>query len=86
VYKINILEEAIKELNRLDRSVAVRILKKLNWLAENLNDINSERLSADLAEFYKLRVGSYRIIYEIFQDEKLIIIHAIGHRKEIYKR
>lgn len=83
MYKINILDEAIKELNRLDRSVADRILKKLNWLSENLNDINSERLSADLAEFYKLRVGSYRIIYEIFPDEKIIIIHSIGHRKEI---
>ncbi len=40
----------------------------------------------DLAGLYKLRVGSYRIIYEILEGENLIIIHAIGHRSKIYKR
>jgi hypothetical protein len=40
----------------------------------------------DLAGLYKLRVGDYRIIYEVLWDEETIVIHAVGHRREIYRR
>ncbi len=40
----------------------------------------------DLAGLYKLRVGDYRVIYEVLWDEETIVIHAIGHRREIYRR
>jgi mRNA-degrading endonuclease RelE of RelBE toxin-antitoxin system len=36
--------------------------------------------------FYKLRVGDYRVIYEILYDEQTIVIHAVGHRKDIYRK
>jgi len=38
-----------------------------------------------LRGLYKLREGDYRIAYEIFKAESLIIVHLIGHRREIYK-
>ena len=55
-------------------------------LAVNLGDIRPEALSGNLVGLYKLRVGDYRVIYEIVRKEKTIVIHAIGHRREIYRK
>jgi len=86
MYHIRILEEASRELARLDKPVGRRIVERINWLSEKLNDIRPEPLRGDLIGFYKLRIGDYRIIYEIIHDEKTIVIHAIGHRREIYRK
>ena len=85
-YQVRFLEPATRDLTKLDKSIAQRTIKKLLWLAENLENIKPEPLSAELAGFYKLRVGNYRVIYEILHEEKSVIVHAIGHRREIYHR
>ena len=86
MYTLRILDPAITELSDLDKTIAKRIIKKLKWLAENFENIYPEVLKGELSGFYKLRVGNYRIIYEVFQKEKVIIIHLIGHRRDIYKQ
>ncbi len=63
-----------------------RVVQRINWLATNLDAIRLEALTGDLAGLYKLRIGDYRVIYEVLWDEKIIVIHAIGHRREIYRR
>jgi mRNA interferase RelE/StbE len=85
MYEIRILEAAIRDLRKLDPPIARRIAQRINWLAENLDDIQRERLTGDLSEFYKFRVGAYRILYEVIEDEAVIMIHQIGHRREIYR-
>jgi mRNA interferase RelE/StbE len=85
-YVVRILKEATRELERLDKAVGRRITQRINWLAKNLENINFEGLKGDLAGFYKLREGDYRIIYEILHDEQAIIIHSIGHRREVYRK
>jgi len=86
VYNVRILETASRELERLDKPIGRRIDKRIDWLAMNLDTIRLEALSGDLAGFYKLRVGDYRVIYEVLWEEQTIVIHAIGHRREIYRR
>jgi len=86
VYRLRILERATRELARLDKPIGRRIVERINWLAANLGSINLEGLKGDLIGLYKLRVGDYRIIYEILHDEQTILIHAVGHRREIYKK
>jgi mRNA interferase RelE/StbE len=86
MYDIRILEDASHELARLDKGVGRRIVERVNWLTANLDDIRPEALSGDLVGLYKLRVGDYRVIYEIVRKEKTIVIHAIGHRREIYRK
>ncbi len=44
-----------------------------------------ELLTGTLTGFFKLRAGDYRIIYKVRKDENLIVIHRIGHRREVYK-
>lgn len=86
MYRIRIIQAATRDLERLDKPVARRITKRINWLAANLDDIRPEPFTADLAGFYKFRVGDYRIVYEILHDENVIVIHQIEHRREIYRK
>jgi len=85
-YRVRILEAASRDLERLDKPTGRRIVQRINWLAANLDAIRLEALTGDLVGFYKLRVGDYRVIYEVLWDEEAIVIHAIGHRREIYRR
>ena len=80
------MEEASRELARLDQPVARRIVERINWLAERLNDIRPVPLSGGLVGLYKLRIGDYPVIYEIIHGEETIVIHAVGHRREIYRK
>lgn len=64
-YWVRILKAASQELARLDKPVARRIAQRINWLAENLEAVRLETLSSELAGLYKLRVGDYRVLYEV---------------------
>ena len=85
MYQLRILDAAIHELSKLDKSIWYRVVNRLHWLTSNLNNIKPEALTGELAGLYKLRVGDYRVIYEILHEEHTILIHLIGHRKEIYR-
>ena len=86
MYCIRILQKATRELERLDKPIARRIAERITWLAANLDDIRPEPFEGNLAGLYKLRIGDYRVVYEILYDEKMIVIHQVGHRSEIYRR
>jgi mRNA interferase RelE/StbE len=85
MYQIRILDAATRDLTRLDASVARRIVNRVRWLSENVNEIKPEALKGDLAGFYRMRVGDYRAVYEILHSEQAIIIHLVGHRRDIYR-
>ena len=85
-YRIRILKAASQDLGRLDTPTGRRIVQRINWLAANLDAIHLETLTGDFAGLHKLRVGDYRVVYEVLWDEETIVIHVIGHRREIYRR
>jgi len=85
VYQIRILNPAVCDLARLDQQTGRRIARRIRWLAENLDEIKPAALSGNLAGLYRLRVGDYRVVYEILHDEQTIVIHLIGHRREVYR-
>jgi mRNA interferase RelE/StbE len=86
MYRIRILDAAERELAQLDKTVGRRIVRRIRWLAENMENTKPIALTGDLAGFYKLRVGDYRVVYEILRAEKALVIHLIGHRSDIYRR
>ena len=86
MFSTRVLEAAARDLARLDSSAARRIVARIGWLADNIENIRPKALTGDLAGLFKLRVGDYRIIYEIVRDEELIIIHFVGHRREVYRK
>ena len=85
MYEIRILDGAIRDLKRLDKSTGQRIVKRINWLAENFNDVQQTQLAHNLSGLYKLRVGNYRVFYQPLETESVLLIHQIGHRRDIYK-
>jgi mRNA interferase RelE/StbE len=86
MYRVRLLDAASKDLARLDKPVGRRIVERMHWLAENLKDTNLEALTGDLEGLFKLRVGDHRVVHELIHDEELIIVHTIGHRREVYRK
>ncbi len=83
-YLVEYESEALADLEKLTQSVRERIVQKINWLAENFDQINPQPLTADLSGFFKLRVGDYRVIYEFSREEEIIFVDRVRHRREVY--
>ncbi|MHB1664713.1 MAG: type II toxin-antitoxin system RelE family toxin [bacterium] len=81
--KIEWTEDALKDLEALDKPVAKRIVNKVSWFCQHFENIIPEPLSGELSGLFKFRVGDWRVIYTIESDS--LIIQAIGHRREIYE-
>ncbi|KAM3097864.1 type II toxin-antitoxin system RelE family toxin [Phormidesmis sp. 146-35] len=83
-YWVEYESEAFADLERLTQTLRERIVSKIHWLAENFDQITPQPLTANLSGFFKLRVGDYRVIYEYSQEERVIFINRIRHRREVY--
>ncbi|MFZ1935756.1 MAG: type II toxin-antitoxin system RelE/ParE family toxin [Thermoguttaceae bacterium] len=86
MHQVRLLRSAIRDLERLDKPTASRIVQRIEWLAKNVGSVPYKRLTGPLAGLCKLREGDYRIIYQILHTEETIVVHAIGHRKDIYRK
>ena len=83
-YNVLFADEAIKDLNGLDKKVLDRIIKKIKWFVKQKNPLDfASRLKYEAIGQYRFRVGDYRIIFDC-KEEKIIILR-IGHRSSIYK-
>ena len=80
MYSIKWEERALRETEKLERSISTRIFKKIDGLRENLNSSDIKRLKGN--DKFRLRVGDYRVIFSV--ENNLIIIWKVGHRKNIY--
>lgn len=85
-YEIRFIDAAADDLQRLDSVVQRRLVRRLNWLKANLDAISLEPLTGGFSGLFKLRVGDYRAIYEVLREERVIMIHMVGHRRDIYRR
>ncbi|MDP3111784.1 MAG: type II toxin-antitoxin system RelE/ParE family toxin [Thermodesulfovibrionales bacterium] len=85
MYRVIILPKALEDLSKLDKAVAQRVSDKLTWLSEVIEGIPSLSLKGKFSGFNKLKVGDWRVIYEVNRDEKVVTVHKVGHRREIYK-
>lgn len=84
-YNIEVKRSAAKVLKKIPKADQKRIIKKIDSLATQLPNPNTTKMKGN-NPFHKIRVGDYRIIYEIQDDILLILILKIGHRKDIYKK
>lgn len=85
MYPVLILPNALNDLSKFDKTVSRRIIEKLSWLSENIENISLLSLTGKYTSLYKLRIGDWRVIYDIDRDQKIITVHKVGHRSEIYK-
>lgn len=83
-YKIEWDKRAYRDLKRIDVSNAVSILNDLNKLYENPRQAGKS-LKGEFKNKFRLRVGDYRVIYSVNDQENSVLIIAVGHRKDIYE-
>jgi mRNA interferase RelE/StbE len=81
-YTIEILHSAQKQLGKVDRQDQTRIISAIRDLADNPRPPGSKKLTGRPA--WRIRVGAYRVIYEIHDERRLIVI--VGHRREVYRQ
>ncbi|MGO9015640.1 MAG: type II toxin-antitoxin system RelE family toxin [Dissulfurispiraceae bacterium] len=87
-WMIEIEDSALKDLKKIDKTNARRILDFLGDRVANLDDprsIGQALKGAKLGNFWKYRVGDYRIICDIKDKILLILVLRIGNRREIYR-
>lgn len=81
-YKINLTKKAKKQLDKMSDAIAFPILTAIENLAKNRMPLGYKKLKG--RKGYRIRVGNYRVIYEIFDEVLLIEVIDLGHRKDIY--
>jgi mRNA interferase RelE/StbE len=84
MYRILLERKAINQLKKIPEQDLLKIKKKIYSLSKNPLPMGHVKLKG--RDAYRIRQGDYRIIYEINNDLILVIVLAIGPRKNIYKR
>ena len=87
VYSVQFSKPGLRDLKKLDNDTS-RVI--ISWIKKNLEGttnprVNGKPLKGKLSKFWRYRVGDYRILCEIKDELIVIIVIAIGHRREIYK-
>ena len=82
-YRIEISSIARRQIKKLARSVQDRIRVRIRKLAEEPRPRGCTKLVNE--DEYRIRVGDYRVIYEIYDDELVVKILEAGHRRDIYR-
>ena len=82
MYEIIFRTPAENFLKKLDNSERKEIFQKIKKLSEN--PFLGKALTGSLSGFWRLRIGKYRLIYEIKNKELIVVVLDIGHRKNVY--
>ena len=84
-YRLRFTPAVNKQISKLDRPVASRIKRYLENLDLNIPRSSGKPLAGD-AEFWRYRVGDYRILANISDKEALVLVVAINHRRQVYRK
>ena len=84
MYQVEFLPRALRQLRKLSGSVQHRILQQADELAVDPRPRGVEKLRGK-EDQYRVRVGDYRILYEVTDEKLLVCVVKVGHRREIYR-
>ena len=82
-YRIDYAPAAAKQLRKFDREIYVRIRPVIDALADNPRPSGCTMLTVE--KRYRIRVGDFRIVYEIHDLKLLVLVVRIGHRSNVYR-
>ena len=83
-YSIRFTLHAQHDFSALDRTVQQRLRRHIDHLGENPFPPGAKKLHAE-EPYYRIRVGDYRVIYQVEAHQLVIIVVKIGHRREVYR-
>ena len=81
-YSVRIKKSAAKELARLPRDVKERLIEAIDKLGEE--PLTGTLLKGELRGLRRLRVGNYRIVYEVLDDALIVLVIRVAHRRRAY--
>ncbi len=84
-YSINIKKSVEKDLRKLPTSVISRVIEAIENLKDNPYPRQSKKLKST-EKTYRLRVGNYRIIYQVDEEKKEIVVYHVRHRENVYEK
>ncbi len=82
-FELRVRPSVAKDLKSIPRQSVLRILDKIEGLRDDPRPVGCEKLSGQ--ERYRIRQGCYRIVYSVFDDEIVVEIVKVGHRKDVYR-
>ena len=87
MYRIEFTPTFEKDFKALDKSIAKRIVRKLEWLQEHPESLRYplKYMPQDLKNLHKYRVGDFRILFWLNHNHKLITLYGVEHRRSVYK-
>ena len=83
-YQVSILPAALRQVSKLPRIVQERIQQRIDALADDPRPPGTKAL-AGRSGFCRIRVGDYRVIYEIRDEILTVLVVRVGHRREVYR-
>ena len=88
MYRLETTPDFERDLKTLERDIAQRISKKLEWLSQNPEALRFPLKHApkDLKGIQKYRVGDYRVFFWVDHNKKAIILYGIEHRRSAYDK
>ena len=84
-YQVRIKKSAKKELNKLPSHVLDRIIPAIKSLEKTPFPSGSKKLKGIGGNYWRIRIGDYRVIYEVDKGVKIIKVIRIAHRKDVYE-
>ncbi|WP_269527169.1 type II toxin-antitoxin system RelE family toxin [Coraliomargarita parva] len=83
-YKLEFAPSVRKDLKKIHKKEVLRILAAVEDLAKDPRPIGSKKLTNE--ELYRIRVGNYRVLYEIHDKRLIVHVVKVGHRRDIYRK
>jgi mRNA interferase RelE/StbE len=83
-YRIDLAASARRQLAKLPQDVQSRAALAIDALADNPRHAGSKKLAGQRNR-YRVRVGAYRVVYEIHDAVLLVLVVEVGHRREVYR-
>lgn len=83
-YQISITEAARRGMKRIPRDALKRIGSAIDDLADDPRPVGSTKL-AGVENTWRIRVGDYRILYEVHDGRLIVLVIRIGHRRDVYR-
>lgn len=84
-YQVKIISSAQKDIEKLPKKIAVRIRQSIEQLSQQPRPDKVKKMKGAQSNLYRIRVGDYRILYEIHDKKLIIIVVAAAHRRDVYK-
>lgn len=73
-----------RDMSRLPRGILVRVDRAITALADTPRPAGCKKLVGQV-NLYRVRVGDWRIVYEIDDAQRIVIVAIVGHRREVYR-